>query len=134
MITGGCLCGAARYEAGGEPLFVLQCHCRVCQRVSGTGHVPVMGVAKALFKLTGVTTGYAVIADSGTTVTRHFCPICGSPVFATFENNPDAIGISVGSTDDPAAYAPQAILYTRSRWGWDCATPTLPEFEAMPPG
>ena len=49
--TGGCLCGAVRYESGGEPQFSLQCHCRDCQRQSGAPHVAAVRVPAAEFRI-----------------------------------------------------------------------------------
>jgi hypothetical protein len=60
VITGGCLCGAVRYQVVGIPLFAVLCHCRDCQRASGTGHVPVMGMPKSSFTVQGETKSYAV--------------------------------------------------------------------------
>ena len=50
--TGGCLCGRVRYESGGEPQFSLQCHCRDCQRASGSGYVAAVRVPSAAFRIT----------------------------------------------------------------------------------
>jgi len=54
-LAGGCLCGRVRYEARGEALFGVVCHCRDCQRASGAGHVPVIGFRKSNFSITGQT-------------------------------------------------------------------------------
>src|ERR1700724_2265394 len=62
MITGECLCGTVRYEAAGNPLFAVLCHCRDCQRASGTGHVPVMGMPKSSFSVRGERKTYTVRA------------------------------------------------------------------------
>ena len=50
--TGGCLCGAVRYESAGEPLFSLLCHCRDCQHQSGSAYVAAMRVPAAGFRIT----------------------------------------------------------------------------------
>jgi hypothetical protein len=133
MITGGCLCGDIRYEAGGEPLFAVHCHCRDCQRSSGTGHVPVMGVPKELFKVTGETRSYVTVGSSGLKAIRHFCPNCGSLLFGTPEVSPDAVTIYVGSLDDPAVFKPAYVLFTRDRQPWDMTSGALPEFKTVPP-
>lgn len=133
MITGGCLCGAVRYEAAGEPLFAVHCHCRDCQRASGTGHVPVMGVAKARFRVTGETKSYAATGSSGHRAIRHFCPVCGSLLFGTPDAAAHAVTLYVGSLDDPSVFKPQAIQFTRSRPAWDRIAATLPEFDTVPP-
>jgi len=101
-ITGGCLCGAVRYEARGEPLFAVYCHCRDCQRASGSGHVPVMGVPKELFTASGATTSYTAAAMNGRKSVRHFCPTCGSLLFGTSDAAPDAVSVYVGTLDDSA--------------------------------
>ena len=104
MIAGGCLCGRVRYEAQGDALFGVLCHCRDCQRVSGTGHVPVMGVRKSTFRVTGETKTYGVLGGSQKQAIRHFCPNCGSLLFGTPEVVPDIVTLYVGSLDDPNAF------------------------------
>ena len=64
--TGGCLCGAIRYESSGEPVFALQCHCRDCQRQSGSAYVAAVRVPAAEFHITkGNPKHYIAKADSG---------------------------------------------------------------------
>ena len=133
MMTGGCLCGAVRYEAQGNPLFAVHCHCRDCQRASGTGHVPVMGVAKSSFKVTGETRSYTVQGTSGLRTTRHFCPTCGSLLFGRADMAPESVSVYVGTLDDPSVFQPEAILFARSRLAWDELAGSLPEFDTMPP-
>lgn len=132
LVTGGCLCGAVRYEAQGKPLFAVHCHCRDCQRASGTGHVPVMGMPKSLFKVIGKTASYAAKGTSGLKSIRHFCPTCGSLLFGTPEAASDAVSIYVGTLDDPSVFRPKAILFRRDRPSWDEIAGGLPEFDTMP--
>jgi hypothetical protein len=134
MITGGCLCGAVRYEAAGNPLFAVLCHCRDCQRASGTGHVPVMGMPKSSFSVRGETKTYTVRATSGLSSIRHFCPTCGSLLYGTSGMAPDAVSIYVGTLDAPSVFQPNAVLFARDRHHWDVMAGALPEFETMPPG
>ncbi len=133
MITGGCLCGAVRYQAAGNPLWAVLCHCRDCQRLSGTGHVPVMGMSKSSFTASGETRSYTVRGTSGGRATRHFCPTCGSLLFGTTEVAPDAVSIYVGTLDEPSVFQPEAVLFKRDRHGWDVVAGALAEFETMPP-
>jgi hypothetical protein len=131
-ITGGCLCGAVRYEARGKPLFAVHCHCRDCQRASGTGHVPVMGMPKSLFKVTGITNSYSVKGISGLNSIRYFCPTCGSLLFGAPEAASDAISIYVGTLDDPSVFRAEAIVFKRDRLDWDRVAGALPEFDTLP--
>ena len=78
---GGCLCGAVRYEAEGEPVVVAHCHCEDCQRRSGAGHSTGAMFAADRFRLTGQVAEYKLMSDNGNEVTRVFCPACGSPIF-----------------------------------------------------
>ena len=52
-IKGGCMCGAVRYECGGDPLYMFNCHCRDCQRYSGSAYFAVLGVPRSTLKVTG---------------------------------------------------------------------------------
>ena|SRR5580698_6797018 len=132
MITGGCLCGAVRYQVAGSPLFAVLCHCRDCQRASGTGHVPVMGMPKSSFAVQGETRNYAVRHIGGRSSVRHFCPTCGSLLFGTAEVAPEAVSIYVGTLDEPSLFQPEAVMFKRDRHGWDVTAGQLPEFDAMP--
>jgi hypothetical protein len=132
MITGGCLCGAVRYQAEETPLFAVLCHCRNCQRTSGTGHVPVLGVARSSFSSRGETRDYTVRGGSGLASTRYFCPTCGSLLFGIADVAPDSVSIYVGSLDDPSVFHPDTVIFTRSRHTWDASAQILHEFAAMP--
>jgi hypothetical protein len=109
------------------------CHCRDCQRASGTGHVPVMGVVRATFEKTGETTSHVCRGGSGQPSIRHFCPACGSLLFGTPQSAPDMVTIYVGSLDDPSTFRAEALIFTRDRLDWDKREAGLPEYEKLPP-
>ena len=100
---GGCLCGAVRFAVSADPLRVTVCHCRFCQRNTGTAYLVEPVFAKAQFRFTSGAprTWDAISAGSGKRVTTHFCGICGARVLLTFERFPDAVGTFAGSFDDP---------------------------------
>jgi hypothetical protein len=129
---GGCACGAVRYEISGAPVFQNHCQCRDCQRKSGTGHGSYLTFARDGVKLTGETTHWDILADSGHVKTRAFCPTCGSPVYVAFKANPQFVAIHAASLDDPARFKPHAITYTSGGLGWDPLDPTLQGFAKMP--
>ena len=132
-ITGGCACGAIRYECTAEPLFAAHCQCRGCQHFSGTGHFSVMAVPKAAVKMTGTPTYYEAKGDSGNTLRRGFCPTCGSPVFGLPDGMPDLAILPAGSLDDPSIFEPSAVVYAEHGPAWDYLDPALPKFPQMPP-
>jgi hypothetical protein len=135
VMTGGCLCGAVRYESTGEPVFSLLCHCRDCQRQSGSAYNAALRVPAAGFRVTqGAPKLYVKTADSGNTVSRAFCPECGSPLFLRVSARPDLVGIRVGTLDDPSAFRPEADIFVRSAQPWDHMDPALPKYDTYPPG
>ena len=130
QFTGGCLCGAVRYEVYGQPVFAGHCHCRDCQRATGAGHASYMGMPRQQVSVSGETRMFSVMADSGLPANRLFCPTCGSQIMATDSATPDIITIFAGTLDDPSLFKPQAEIYVRSRPHWDRVLGTLAEFEA----
>ena len=131
--TGGCACGAIRYEISAEPIFSNDCQCRDCQRKSGTGHGSYLTFPdKAAVKLTGKATHWDLAGDSGKMKTRAFCPTCGSPVYLTSAAMPDFFTIHAASLDDPGRYQPRMVFYTVSGHAWDKLDPALPKFDRLP--
>lgn len=132
--TGGCACGAIRYEISAEPVFANDCQCRHCQHRSGTGHSSYLTFAgRANVKLTGVAAHWDVKGDSGSIKTHSFCPTCGAPVCLTLAAKPDLFAVHSGSLDDPSRYRPQAVTYGSRGHDWDKLDPDLPKFDKMPP-
>lgn len=131
--TGGCACGAIRYQISGEPWFQHDCQCRDCQRKSGTGHGSYLTFpSKQNVTLEGKAQHWTIVADSGNVKTRGFCPTCGSPVYLTSAAMPDLFTIHAASLDDPGRYKPQAVSYRTRGYAWDYVDTALPQFDEMP--
>lgn len=131
--SGGCACGAIRYECAAEPLLFLNCHCRDCQRETGSAFAPILAVPKTAFTIThGSPQYFALTADSGQTTKRAFCAACGSPLFGLPGSVPDLVTIRVGSLDDPSEFRPSQDIYTASAQPWDSMDPALPKCSRMP--
>jgi len=131
--TGGCACGAIRYEIAGDPLVSVDCQCRDCSRESGTGHASHLVFLRANAILSGKVSLWDMTADSGNIKTRAFCPTCGSPVYMTFATNPDIFTVRAASLDEPQRYNPQMVTYRKSAYAWDQINSALPAFEKLPP-
>jgi len=132
--TGGCACGAIRYEITDLPLAQNDCQCRDCQRTSGTGHCSYLTFPdRARVKLEGAATHWDLRDDRGNIKTRSFCPACGSPVYLQFKPRPELFTVHAASLDDPRRYKPQAVTYVIRGHAWDHLDPVLPKFEKMPP-
>lgn len=132
--TGGCACGAVRYETSNKPTVDLHCQCRDCQKRSGTGHSSYLVFAdRAGMTITGEAKTWRVAGDSGNEKIHAFCPACGTPVYLTFAAGPDIIAIHAGSLDDASRqFDPQLVTYSMRGHAWDALDNSLQKFERMP--
>ena len=105
-VSGGCLCGAVRVEAAGEPLRVGLCHCLDCRKHHG-----------AVFHASAIFDAVAVRVEGETRgwEGRHFCPRCGSSVFS---RTGDEMEVHLGALDAPDRFVPTYELWTERREGW----------------
>jgi hypothetical protein len=132
--TGGCACGAIRYESTVASLFMLNCHCWDCQRSSGGPFSSFVIVPKEAFKLTkGSLRVHDSPSEMGGMTRRGFCPECGSPIQAQNDGNPHIAAIRPASLDDPGWFKPQVQVWTCDAHPWDTMDPALPKFEKYPP-
>lgn len=132
--SGGCACGAIRFEATGEPVAEQHCQCEQCRKRSGTGHSSYAVFAGAdAVTVTGETQTWRVAGDSGNDKIQAFCPTCGTPIHVKFDAMPGVTAIHVGSLDDPAWFHPTHVTYGSRGHDWDRQDPDLTVFEKMPP-
>ena len=132
-VTGGCLCGAVRYEIHGAPMVAGHCHCGDCRKTSGAAHGTFAAYPENAVKITGKLTHFKVKADSGMMADRGFCPVCGSWISGSPESVPGAVAITIATFDNPEAVTPQMRFYDKRRISWDVIDPALPAFADMPP-
>jgi hypothetical protein len=116
--TGGCLCGAVRYELTMDPVVTAVCHCTHCQRQSGGVFSTNLGVPEAAYVQTGETKVYTDTGDSGGAVWRHFCPNCGSPILSKVEAMPGMVLVKAGTLDDLSGLKPGIEVYTDHAAEW----------------
>jgi len=131
--SGGCLCGAVRYESDSEAAVAGHCYCIDCRKSSGTGHCSHLGLPDTGLRVSGELRFFDAPADSGNIVSRGFCPICGSPIYSTNSAMKGMVFVRASSLDDPETFRPQVVVYTKRAPSWDMIPGGLPSFEAMPP-
>jgi len=131
--TGGCACGAIRYSVAGEPVAMVDCQCRQCQRDSGTGHQSHLTFVGAAVETSGQASHWQTVGDGGTRKSRAFCPTCGAPVYLTFPDMAEIFIPTAASLDDPSRYRPQIVTWTSAGYAWDHLDPAIPRFDKMPP-
>ncbi len=129
---GGCLCGAIRYETKGLPLYSGFCHCRDCQRATGTGHCCYMIFSRVDVHVSGELRAFQKLAENGNITIRHFCPNCGSQIFSSGPPDDDRWTVYAGTLDDTSLFEPTHAVFTRSRPHWDRGAIKLDECETLP--
>ncbi|MDB5705775.1 MAG: Gfa-like protein [Sphingomonas bacterium] len=132
LITGGCLCGAVRYEASGEPDYAGHCYCADCRKASGSGFIPFMGFPAAALRITGATRQFGSPSFRGTEAVRNSCPACGGLVFGGVVGEDVSHTIYAGSLDDPSRFRPTIAIFNRDRPEWVPLPAGLTVFETMP--
>ncbi|MCF8068211.1 MAG: GFA family protein [Desulfobacterales bacterium] len=128
-LTGGCLCGAVRYELKYEPKEVIYCHCNDCKKATGGPYsIAVEADAGNLQIKSGQPKQYAKKADNGSFIIRKFCPDCGSPVFTIEAAYPDTVWIEAGTLDDPESVTPTRQIWTKRIVSWSHIDKNLSAF------
>ncbi len=130
MSEGGCACGEVRYRLASNPLIVHCCHCRSCQRQTGSAFVINLLIeADRVELLEGKPEPVAVPRDDGSSQEIWRCPSCRVALFSHY-GRPDVDFVRAGTLDDPAAAVPDVHIYTRSRLPWVRLPDDVPAYEA----
>jgi hypothetical protein len=126
---GGCACTQVQYEITADPLRMINCHCRDCQRATGSAYAPLLVFPADSVRVKGDLRYFAVTSERGSKVERRFCPNCGNPVLVKIDDRPDKLYVLAASLDDPSLHRPQANGWMRSATPWDHVDPNVPAFE-----
>ncbi|MGA8551300.1 MAG: GFA family protein [Stellaceae bacterium] len=131
VMEGGCACGAVRYRLDSLPMFVHCCHCRDCQRQTGSAFViNALIETSRIAILSGDPEPVAVPTDSGRPHRIYGCPGCRIAVWSEYGGRSALRFVRVGTLDDPAALAPDAHIYVRSKLPWVSLPESVPAFDA----
>lgn len=131
-MKGACLCGAVRYTCA-DPASIMLCHCRDCQKASGSSHMPVAIVPKATFRSEGETRAHAVRGEAGSTIRRAFCTVCGSQIFGFVDELPDVVIIKMGCVTEAPDLPVGAVIWTDTAPGYARFPEGVPTFPRNPP-
>ena len=118
--SGGCLCGAVRYEMDNAPAVTGVCHCKNCQREAGSTFSTLAAVPRAEFRFTrGEPKLYEdKDTESGNAVARYFCGNCGSPIYSALPAQADTVYLKTGTLDDTSGFTPQFHAWCDSKQAW----------------
>jgi hypothetical protein len=130
-LSGGCACGQLRYRLSSAPLFVHCCHCRDCQRQTGSAFVLNALIETArVDRLHGETEAIPVPTDSGRPHVVHRCPSCQTAVWSHYGGVAKLAFVRIGTLDEPSALPPDVHIYTRTKLPWIALPAGAPAFEA----
>jgi hypothetical protein len=130
-LEGGCACGKLRYRMRSAPMFVHCCHCKDCQRQTGTAFaLNALIETDRIDVLSGDPRPYAMPTDSGRPHTVFRCPDCGTTVWSEYGGLRMLRFVRVGTLDDPQALPPDVHIYVRSKLPWIALPEGIPAFEA----
>ncbi|MEO5912817.1 MAG: GFA family protein [Luteolibacter sp.] len=133
-ITGGCHCGAVRYESHERPILMLKCHCRDCQRITGGPYVPAVIFPYQAFRVTrGEIRRHATDSENGGHNLRGFCAACGSRLTGAEDPERGMIGVVASSLDDPGIFQSQFDMYVEDAQPWDVLDSTSPKYPGRLP-
>ncbi|HKX09963.1 MAG TPA: GFA family protein [Stellaceae bacterium] len=129
-LEGGCACGAVRYRLASAPMFVNCCHCRDCQRQTGSAFVlNALIEADRVTLLAGAPECVPVPTDSGRPHDVYRCPQCRTAVWSDYGRRGVMLFVRVGTLDDASALPPDAHIFTRSKLPWITLPADVPAFE-----
>lgn len=133
IYTGRCACGTVTVEISGEPIGTRQCWCRQCQQIAAGGPTN-----NAIFKaedvaLAGDLASSTWKAESGNTLTFHFCPSCGTQVYGQSSARPHLVTVRLGVLDVGHGLRPGAVIWTDDAPEWAVFDPALERFPRQPP-
>jgi hypothetical protein len=127
---GGCACGAVRYRLNSRPMFVNCCHCRDCQRQTGSAFViNALIETDRMVLAQGGAEPVRVPTDSGRPHDVYRCPQCRTALWSDYGLRPALRFVRVGTLDDPATLPPDAHIFTRSKLPWVGLPENVPAFE-----
>ena len=133
---GGCQCGAIRYEIDGPPRLIFACHCKDCQRRSGSPVVVSMVVQDGFFRITrGTPTPQTRTTEKGRTLKHWFCAECGTPLLGMVRGTaPDLHQtVRIGTLDNSRGLPSPIHVWTRSAEEWFVFPPDAKCFDENPP-
>jgi len=129
-LEGGCACGAVRYRLASPPMFVNCCHCRDCQRQTGSA-----------FVINAIIEADRVIVSGETPVVQHLetpsgrgqdvhqCPRCHHALWSVYGGRTVLRFVRAGTLDDPTALAPDAHIFVKSKLPWVVLPASQPQFD-----
>ena len=129
---GCCMCGAVRYTCKSEPVTTVVCHCRDCQKHTGSAFATAMFFLKLDIDINGELKSFDKATDAGNVMTRTFCNTCGSHITEFSTGYPEHVVVHAGTLDDPTRVKPNSQCWTPRTLHWINDVGKLKGFEQDP--
>jgi len=132
-LEGRCGCGDIRYKLTATPLIVHACHCRDCQRITGSAFVINIWIEKGFVEARGAEPrSFRLTGGSGNPHEVFFCGRCGTYVWSRYHGAPgESLFVRAGTLENPDAVAPDVHIFTRSKVPWLQLPTGVPAFESF---
>jgi hypothetical protein len=124
-IKGGCLCGVVSYTAEADPTSATVCHCRDCQKFTGSAFAALVRMPKEAVTIQGTLKTFTSIGGSGNPILRHFCP---SSIAEESGTRPESIILNVGTFDNPGVAKPGREIFRDDALPWLAVHGEIPRF------
>ena len=133
VLTGGCFCGALRYEITGEIPWRALCLCRTCQKISGGAGNLFVGIEANAFRYTQGEPRRFTREGAGTVPTREFCEECGVHIAGRLAQIPEGVVVKIGTLDDPSVFeGPNMVFWTKEKEDFHIVPDGVEVFETLP--
>jgi hypothetical protein len=131
-LAGGCACGSIRYKLTAPPLIVHACHCRDCQRITGSAFVINIWIERKFVEANQAPKSFRLTAGTGKPHDVFFCETCGTYLWSFYHAAPgDALFVRAGTLDQPEQVKPNVHIFTRSKLPWFLLPRDTPAFETF---
>jgi hypothetical protein len=137
-LDGSCLCGKVTYVCDAEPLATANCHCKHCQKSTGSAFSTVVVVPEDSLEISGDTLAVYITTseETGLPGRRHFCTNCGSPLLTKLDGSHGLVYVKAGTLNDTSRVSPVLDVWTESKQAWSdhgerMALPHGPTAEVM---
>jgi hypothetical protein len=119
-VEGGCVCGAIRYTLTAAPMIIHACHCRDCQKLTGSALAINLWIERKFVAPSGPEpVAFRHTAGSGKPHDVFRCGACGTALWSKYHAAPgDTVLLRGGTLDDPASVKPDVHIFTRSKLPW----------------
>jgi hypothetical protein len=131
-VSGHCLCGAVTISTTADPVFSANCHCTDCRHSTGAAYATLLFFKEDDVSITGDRATFSHPSDRGTTLTKSFCPKCGSPIATQNDARPGMVGIRAGQIDQAEAIKPGRNVFLDSKLPSTPIDESLEGFPRMP--